>query len=441
MSKSGIKVKVEEINECLKYLYSSIDNQLDGNNVYNHLIMRNVDKINKDKHVNNYFSMWYYRFKNKNIDVFYDKNNSSFCRFECVDEDLSYNYKIYIPTDYKHICTSVNKIFDFISDNNIYHVSKVSNEIRNDDIVIRVSNESDCKKIVEFLNDDDYIQKGLIKNNCFAFADSGINLAYDEYGSYNDCLSCLIADYLNGIYKDNNKDMDDVNINTFGIYLDDVINNIDKYYNRLSSLSRVTLFKKESCNITKLIKLNLVSNDINDYYKYLDNIYYQDNVSKSNNDEDIFREIILFFMKKYGKLGFNHIYSFLNNDDSSLAKNKELYDIVISRNIDKDKCFEIAKNSNISTSNGDIMYNYIRKVILDDIINSMDIKFGDGTINIDYYINSGDNKYITSSVGDARKLVRVFNNMRIINFFNDLGVNDIYEYRNNYYIDNKKKVR
>ncbi len=61
---------------------------------------------------------------------------------------MAYNpnhIKLYIPLDARHIYRGVDQIFNFLSENDISHVSKVGSAIRNDDIVIRLENRKMLK--------------------------------------------------------------------------------------------------------------------------------------------------------------------------------------------------------------------------------------------------------------------------------------------------------
>ena len=121
--------------------------------------------------------------------------------------------------------------------------------------------------------------------------------------------------------------------------------------------------------------------------------------------------------------------------------NKRLYNDVINSGIDANICCDIAKNSQFSTNDNSIMYNYVRKVMLNNIVDAMYKKFGNSGIdNINFYIANGNNKYITR-LNNARSLTDVFNNNDIVNFFNDIGVDNIYDYADIGYFNNRQIVR
>ena len=198
----------ERIDNFLKILATlRMEYTLSSSNIYHELINIDIDDDNYNKSISgenqsneSTFSRWYNYYKdNPNIDAFVSPNWRYFCQFISRDEkakNTTEHIKIYIPLDINHIEEGAKKIFDFITDNNISHVSKIGSKIRFDNIVIRVTKEKDAEKIIEFVNSDSYLKEGLIKPNPFAFQKDGIALACDGNISYNDTLAQLIKLYL-----------------------------------------------------------------------------------------------------------------------------------------------------------------------------------------------------------------------------------------------------
>ena len=210
--------------------------------------------------------------------------------------------------------------------------------------------------------------------------------------------------------------------------------------------------KEDKVLMTNLMRLNLLSRDISDYYKFMDlvnnnkvrnNIVYGVNYDVSGivdknvySHEYIFQDVILYFMTFYGDDGYICIDRFLRGEYGALMSNKELYNLVISSGLNTDICCEIAKNSNISTNSNSIMYDYVRKVMLDYIAYSMNKRFGDSGINnLNYYIHIGNEKCITN-LNNARLLVKTFNNNEIKKFLKDINVDNIYDYVDIYCLGN-----
>ena len=198
------------------------------NAIYNELIRLGVDEKEKSVNLrdtkspqkfscNHYYSYivnpdsafnnWLQHFdKNNNIDVFVSPNWSYFCQFVSKDKTASIakdHIKVYIPLDAKHIEEGAKQIFDFLSNNNIPHLSKIGKNIRFDDIVIRLVNKEDADKLINFVNNNKYIQNGLIEANPFAFNYNGIALACDGNLSYNDTIAGLIDMYIGQKKREN----------------------------------------------------------------------------------------------------------------------------------------------------------------------------------------------------------------------------------------------
>lgn len=188
--------------------------------VYKYLINLGVTDLDKNLDLRNrVFQDWinYYK-SNSNINLD-DEKNSNFCYFNSrysIDKANDY-IKIYIPLDGKHIEEGVKKIFDFIINSRIQHLSKVSNIIRFDDIVIRVIHPADAEAIINFVNNDLYLRNGLIKASPFAFKRNGIALANDGNLSYNETISTIIACYINELKE--KKELDKVGVQDFYNYV------------------------------------------------------------------------------------------------------------------------------------------------------------------------------------------------------------------------------
>ena len=108
--------------------------------------------------------------------------------------------------DKEHIYKGVNDLFDFLSRQNIQHLSKVSINERFDDVVIRVNNVRCAKEIMKYVNQNDYIKQGLISPNPFAFTDGNISLVWDGMMSYNTVISNWISLYINQCKINNSLD-------------------------------------------------------------------------------------------------------------------------------------------------------------------------------------------------------------------------------------------
>lgn len=225
--------KDEQITSFLKKIMDSYtrnpDEEVDDEYIYSCLIKMNIPRnfysIENGKQIiegrydlkeNNYFNYWleYYKEKN-NIIGFIDPTMPNYCKLRngSFSDWGTEQIKIYIPLDLKHILNGTTQIFDFLSRENIKHNSKVASKIRFDGIVIRVGNKEDCKKIIDFVNSQEYIKEGLIEPNPFSFSKDGITIASDGKLSFNTVISCLIKKYIS--FKRQNGSSESVNCEDF----------------------------------------------------------------------------------------------------------------------------------------------------------------------------------------------------------------------------------
>ncbi len=262
--------KEARVNEILYYWRDiakenpnySFNNSLSSDRIYHDLIFRGVPL--SDRRVNisveesrqhpNYFinsefespyagpnspfNNWikYYARSDK-TDVFISPNWTYFCQFVSKDgkaRRAREHLKVYIPLDSNHVEDGARLIFNFLEDNNISHGSKIGKKIRFDNIVVRLVNPEDVDKLINFVNNNAYLREGLLPANPFAYNRNGIALAIDGSLSYN----CTVADMID-LYIDHRK---------------------------------------------KTNTLNQVNNQ--DFYYYIEKLYYSYFVSKSRNGED-----------------------------------------------------------------------------------------------------------------------------------------------------------
>lgn len=478
--------KLNRIDQILKDLYASVKYDgvyLNYNEVYHYLIQIDVPSNQRDKELDaghfqsdgrdNLFKKWIDRFsKKKNIEVFCQLHWRYFCQFK--NGKVSHDcIKMYIPLDYNHIYEGANRIFNFLEKNNIFHVSKIGKHIRFDDIVIRVNNKDDADKIQEFVNNDPYIKEGFIKNSPFAFDNNGCSYAYDGSISYNSCLAKMIKSYINEMVKNPNFNIDDVSANNFYYWINSISNNLDVISNFTHDNSNKKLCV-DAYFVVNLIKLAMTTNDMKDYYNYIEickndkvrkkvtNAVYDGDsyldfdslvdVNDNNKDKvELFNELILTTMKKYPMgydkkhpdySGFNYILTFLIGDISGVTRDNGLRDRV-KESLKPEDTYEIAKNSGIIGENSkQQLFNYIKVIMLNDVISMMKIRFPSSYLNnINHFIKTNDRRYITDSVGKARQLVITMDSSVVNKLFSDLYIKDIYEYMDHYYVDTNNNGR
>ncbi|MBQ1812695.1 MAG: hypothetical protein II119_01935 [Bacilli bacterium] len=195
--------RIQRANDFLRLIAEISKNGIliDSNLVYSNLITIGTEKTLIDT----YFTTWQNRYSNNpNIDVFVQPDWQYFCQFKSKNSTRNFDdmFKIYIPLDKNHIYHGVNKIFDYISRNNIQHRSKVAMYTRFDDLVIRVDDVDSLSAIRKFVENDPYIVEGLVQPNPFAISDGMIAFAWDGDLSYNRVVSEWISEYINSMQND-----------------------------------------------------------------------------------------------------------------------------------------------------------------------------------------------------------------------------------------------
>lgn len=187
-----------------------------SNAIYQTLIQYGVPK-EKGGSIEDKFNKWISRFSgHSKINVFVSENWKYFCQFVSKDtraRQATDHYKVYVPLDKDHIEEGANQLFDFLSQNNISHVSKIGKVVRFDDIVIRLSNQTEFLKVMNYVTNNRYLQEGMIPANPFAASFNNIAVACDGRISYNSTVSSLISLYINS--RKRNRNLNQVDTNDF----------------------------------------------------------------------------------------------------------------------------------------------------------------------------------------------------------------------------------
>ena len=184
----------------------------------------------------------------RNISCFIDPTWSYFLQFQNKTEEAYSNsdaIKIYVPQKSSSIERSARLLFDFMDKLNIAHMSKIAKRERVDNIVIRVYNQVDADKILNFVSGNSQIQSGLINANPFTYSVNNIALGFDRDNSYNGIITCMINTYLRHLKVNNNLEM---------ASLEDFVNYASMYYvhhfSNLKDLGEViTDFRLEGCEV------------------------------------------------------------------------------------------------------------------------------------------------------------------------------------------------
>ena len=122
--------RFDKIDEFLIHIATiALSNQnldITTNFVYGQLLTYGIDE---EKNIKSDFKLFIENFKyKKNIYVYKESNWDYFCQFVNRKEEFTGKkaIKIFIPQDKKHIIKSALKIFNFLEENNIAHISKVA---------------------------------------------------------------------------------------------------------------------------------------------------------------------------------------------------------------------------------------------------------------------------------------------------------------------------
>ena len=241
MSKEYIDVFLKYLNQLYSYNKMKDNNfVISADMVYTILINYGV---NNNENIRPLFNIWVDRFnKRPGINVIYLKN-SYFCYFASGIFNPMNSIKLYIPLKKHNLDQNVTRIFEYMRANNIAHISKISMEIRNDDLVIR-TNKENVSKIINFITNDNEIKKDLGPLNPLVPNFYGIGVTKDGSKSYNYFLSGILAECLNR-----------------GMILD--ANNYSNYLRQISL--KMEDNEKMICVIASKVKSNITLDEIINY--------------------------------------------------------------------------------------------------------------------------------------------------------------------------------
>lgn len=374
--------------EKLKKIFKEKPEYLEGkleDFIYNQLIFHDLGKKDEaQKSVEDCFYGWDYKYnKNNKINNF---KGGYFYYFRYNEQDILKDaIKLYIPMDSNHILEGVNQLFDFIIENNISHNSKVASKIRNDCVVVRVSNLDDAKKIIDFVKNNEYINEGLLNVNPFTLNINGVGLAKDSHFSYNDEIAKSIANLIKIL---NEKDrLDSLNVDTFILYLEQL--------------------KDDNLFLSELHKLQLaVIKNKNLSFDELENNIY----TKLADKEELLRDIIILQYRKKGITEtMSAIKQFILDEDIDNFVNIDGCNKKIKYNFTSNDIKQMLINNGMSLEEYvDYLLEDVSEIkILENAYKETLKKYGaeQAKTAILQYIADGDDGYITSE-NDARHNVR-----------------------------------
>lgn len=292
-------------------------------NIYKHLATYGIPSEEKTKKLSEYFEKFQEENKdNPKMEVFVAEYWKYFCQFKSKQyaEVINKNpIKLYIPLKKENIEYSIKKIFEFINENDIAHVSKLATDVRVDDLVVRVGNKEDAEKIINYINNNKEITENMYNPNPFCINEGNVGLAMDRRLSYNDIVSRYVYYYLK-------EEVNNKNIASYDGFKQFVTKNLAqlkskenlaeqiKKYTQTEHLENLPLFLQNFEEITVLILKNLEGQSKEELYEYFYTINtpeyneqkkaeYSDFEYKKMNLENsmLLKEIIIVMYKKYGE--------------------------------------------------------------------------------------------------------------------------------------------
>lgn len=334
--------------------------QENKNFLYRYLVRVGVDITQHNINVatNGYFEGWIKTFESvNNIDCFVSLNHDYFCQFVNTDRgQAGHNdyVKMYIPLDAEHLYQGAIMIFEYLAQNNIIHESKIGKHIRFDDIVVRLTKESDARKLTEFVKNNEYIQEGLIKASPFAFNRDGIAYACDGHISYNSTMADLLSVYIQQRKSENS--LDEINITDFYGFL------MNYYHDVFSNAG----------NVERLIsdfELSRIDNDIVENYKQVIAL-----IIKSFNSNMTFEDYFAHFeVCNSGMKGIDYLNMKSSNVQSLNVDGQDMHELlfeaidVMSQKYGRTHAIEAIENYLIT---GDITYLTRQNNIRQKLVNS-----------------------------------------------------------------------
>lgn len=284
------KKREAEINSFLKKLAGSFKKEnLTHDQVYYELAFNKIP-VDKRVDLSAYFDYWKNVFSdNQNIKVFVRNDWNYFCQF--VDSDVFRKkpnidpIKIYVALKPEYLAVGACQIFNFLATNNIKHCSKIGRVLRDDNIVIRVYDLKEAKKLINYINNNEFLVKGHMDVSPFCFRDGIVGLALDNYLSYNSVICFLIGKYLEN--KKMLRKLNDVNCHDLYEFV--------KNFDLKQSFSKGEMtFAKSMVDlivvneIRTLFSKSLISSDINEvyrhYYSVSKNSHLINDMNKNNNN-------------------------------------------------------------------------------------------------------------------------------------------------------------
>lgn len=350
----------------------------DKGTVYTYFENYGVPLNEKGRSIKHCFNSWINHFNKKNLQVFHSPLQERFLQFHNGRGASRDHVKIYLTFGPNDIEECVKIIFDYIDKNNFTTLSKVSDIVRSDAVVLRMSNIEDAKKVIEFVNTNQTLVSKARKVNPFLMNAGIAGVANDRKLSYNSVLTGLIADYFNECKDYNKASLDDFKI-FVGRYYNDIFVNatsLEKFVSSSNFQSDLPRFSSVGdClnnynQVFRGIMINLEQNmNLNDYFnhvsscqdekKYFEKSNYYDelyntvkneriereNQNKNINKKQLFDEYITYAGQKFGITNvMRYIESYVKGNQCAISRDNNFRDLFI-ENITPKDIYHITNNN------------------------------------------------------------------------------------------------
>ncbi len=130
--------------------------------------------------------------------------------------------KIYIPAKEEDMYEIANGLFEFLDKNYIENDTKMSADVRADDLVVRVFSQRDASYISEYINNN--FPNRTLSPNPFMINDGTVGIASDGKLSYNERVAGFLADYFSDLR--NKGQLENANMKSFKEYMEKMRNEI-----------------------------------------------------------------------------------------------------------------------------------------------------------------------------------------------------------------------
>ena len=205
-----------------------------------------------------YFISWKNHFKdNPNLQVYEDQRQNHFLQFN----NASYvepSYKLYLnfPADSVEDCVKI--LFDYIADNKMMTISKVSDCPRADSIVLRMVNKEDTIKVINFINDHPLLSSCARETNPFLMRSGVVGLAYDDWLSYNGMVAYMLQKYFS--FKVTSNSLENISLGDFRGFIYKFYKDIIFNKDNLEQFLNDDYIKSELSNSKHISKGKFLSN-------------------------------------------------------------------------------------------------------------------------------------------------------------------------------------